>query len=150
MKTFASLTQLEDAAGTALGPTEWVQITQDRVDMFADATDDHQWIHTDPDRAAEGPFGATIAHGLLTLSLLPRFMHELYHVEGVKMAINYGFNKIRFITPVPVGTRLRARSQITEVARIGDAVQATMLTTIEIKDAEKPAAVIESIIRYIA
>ena len=149
METFTGLAQFEDATGRALGPTDWLEITQDRVDMFADATGDHQWIHTDPVRAADGPFGATIAHGLLTLSLLPRFMHELYRVDGVRMAINYGFNKVRFISPVPVGARVRGRSEIAEVTRIGDAVQATMVTTVEIEGADKPAAVIESIVRYL-
>ena len=118
--------------------------------MFAGATDDHQWIYVDPDRAADGPFGNTIAHGLLTLSLLPRFMHELYAVESVTMAINYGFNKVRFVHPVPVGAKVRARSTIADVTRIEAAAQATMVTTVEIEGVAKPAAVIESIVRYLA
>jgi len=148
MQTFAGLSDFVNAAGRELGPTDWVEITQDRVDMFADATDDHQWIHTDLQRAADGPFGGTIAHGLLTLSLLPRFMEEQYRVDGVTSAINYGFNKIRFISPVRVGARVRGRAQIAEVTPIGEAVQATMVTTIEIEGIDKPAAVIESIVRY--
>ncbi|MCX2929983.1 MaoC family dehydratase [Mycobacterium sp. CVI_P3] len=148
MEIFAGLAEFETAAGRELGPTDWVEITQDRVDMFADATDDHQWIHTDPPRAADGPFGGTIAHGLLTLSLLPRFMEEQYRIEDVTTAINYGFNTIRFIAPVPVGARVRGRSRIADVAAVGEAVQATMVTTIEIDGVEKPAAVIESIVRY--
>lgn len=149
MQIFTGLDELAKAAGTELGPTEWLEIDQARVDTFADATNDHQWIHVDPERASEGPFGRTIAHGLLTLSLLPHFMHELYAVEGVTMAINYGFNKVRFITPVPVGVRLRARSKIESVASLDNAAQATLVTTIEVEGADKPAAVIESIVRYV-
>lgn len=149
MKVFDNLADFESAAGTELGPTDWLEVDQQRVDKFADATDDHQWIHVDPDRAASGPFGGTIAHGLLTLSLLPRFMHELYRVDNVAMAINYGFNKVRFITPVPVGAKLRASSRITQVDKLDTAVQATLVTTIEVDGAAKPAAVIESIVRYV-
>lgn len=149
MEVFSSLSEFEGSVGRELGPTDWKLITQDRVDCFADATDDHQWIHVDPERAATGPFGGTIAHGLLTLSLLPGFMHELYEVQGVKMAINYGLNKVRFINPVPVGGRLRARSRIEQATRLDSGVQATFVTTIEIEDASKPAAVIESIVRYV-
>ncbi|SLF13060.1 enoyl-CoA hydratase [Mycobacteroides abscessus subsp. bolletii] len=149
MEVFSSLSEFEGSAGRELGPTDWKLITQDRVDCFADATDDHQWIHVDPERAATGPFGGTIAHGLLTLSLLPGFMHELYEVQGVKMAINYGLNKVRFIHPVPVGGRLRARSRIEQATRLDSGVQAIFVTTIEIEDAPKPAAVIESIVRYV-
>lgn len=149
MEVFSSLSEFEGSVGRELGPTDWKLITQDRVDCFADATDDHQWIHVDPERAVTGPFGGTIAHGLLTLSLLPGFMHELYEVQGVKMAINYGLNKVRFINPVPVGGRLRARSRIEQATRLDPGVQATFVTTIEIEDAPKPAAVIESIVRYV-
>lgn len=149
MRTYANLDELQSAVGDELGPTEWLEIDQARVDAFAGATDDHQWIHVDPDRAASGPFGATIAHGLLTLSLLPRFMHELYSVDNVAMAINYGFNKVRFITPVPVGAKVRASSTVQQVNRLDNAVQATLVTTIEVEGAEKPAAVIESIVRYV-
>lgn len=149
MKVFGSLAEFESAAGSELGPTEWLHIDQHRVDQFADSTDDHQWIHVDPARAATGPFSGTIAHGLLTLSLLPKFMHELYRVDNVAMAINYGFNKVRFITPVPVGSKLRASSRIEKVDKLGTAVQATLVTTIEVDGADKPAAVVESIVRYV-
>lgn len=149
MKVFENLAEFESAAGTELGPTPWLEIDQKRVDQFADATDDHQWIHVDPERAADGPFGATIAHGLLTLSLLPKFMHDLYRVDNVAMAINYGLNKVRFITPVPVGSKLRASSRIEQVDKLGTGLQATMVTTIEVEGAVKPAAVVESIIRYV-
>lgn len=149
MKVFAGLDELVAAEGAQLGPTEWLEVSQDRVNLFADATDDHQWIHIDPARAAEGPFGGTIAHGLLTLSLLPHFTHQLYRVENVAMAINYGYNKVRFITPVPVGAKLRARAEIAEVKQLDGAVQATMTVTVEVDGSDKPAAVAESIIRFI-
>ena len=149
MKKFDGLDEFIAAEGTQLGPTQWLEITQDRVNLFADATDDHQWIHVDPDRAAGGPFGGTIAHGLLTLSLLPQFTHQLYSVDNVAMAINYGYNKVRFITPVRVGARLRARAEISSVTRLDSAVQATLTTTVEVDGSEKPAAVAESIVRFI-
>lgn len=149
MRTFEGLDEFVAAESGQLGPTDWLQIDQDRVNQFADATDDHQWIHVDPEQAANGPFGGTIAHGLLTLSLLPHFMHELYTVDNVAMAINYGFNKVRFITPVRVGAKVRARSEIANVQKLEGAVQATMVTTIEVEGSQKPAAVIESIIRYV-
>lgn len=150
MKIFAGLGEFAEAVGTELGPTDWLEVDQRRVNRFADATDDHQWIHVDPDRAAEGPYGGTIAHGLLTLSLLPRFMHDLYRVDDVTMAINYGFNKVRFITPVPVGAKVRAHARIETVTPLENAAQATLVTTIEVDGASKPAAVIESIVRYVA
>ncbi|KUI24712.1 dehydratase [Mycobacterium sp. IS-1742] len=149
MKTFDGLDELAAAEGTSLGPTEWLEITQDRVNLFADATDDHQWIHVDPEKAAQGPFGGTIAHGLLTLSLLPHFSHQLYTVGNIAMAINYGYNKVRFINPVKVGARLRARGEISKVDRLDGAVQAMTTITVEIEGAEKPAAVAESIVRFI-
>ncbi len=149
MKKFKDLAEFVAAEGTHLGPTEWLEITQDRVNLFADATDDHQWIHVDPERAADGPFGGTIAHGLLTLSLLPHFTHHLYSVGNVAMAINYGYNKVRFITPVRVGAKLRARAEIAAVAQLDNAVQATLSTTVEIEGSDKPAAVAESIVRFL-
>ncbi|MEO3757028.1 MaoC family dehydratase [Mycobacterium sp. B14F4] len=149
MKKFSDLDELIAAEGSQLGPTEWLEVTQDRVNLFADATDDHQWIHVDPDKAVDGPFGGTIAHGLLTLSLLPRFSHELYTVGNITMAINYGYNKVRFITPVKVGARIRARAELTKVDQLDGAVQSTMTTTVEIDGSQKPAAVAESIVRYI-
>ena len=150
MKVFKDLNEFAAAQGSQLGPTEWMEISQDRVNLFADATDDHQWIHVDPEKAADGPFGGTIAHGLLTLSLLPHFSHDLYRVDGISLAVNYGYNKVRFITPVKVGARIRARSEVTAINQLESAVQATTTITVEIEDSEKPAAVAESIIRYIA
>jgi acyl dehydratase len=149
VKTFNGLDELAAAQGSSLGPTEWLEITQDRVNLFADATDDHQWIHVDPEKAAQGPFGGTIAHGLLTLSLLPHFSHQLYTVSNIAMAINYGYNKVRFINPVKVGARLRARGEISKVDQLDGAVQAMTTITVEIEGAEKPAAVAESIVRFI-
>jgi len=149
VKTFSGLAEFVAAEGSQLGPTDWLEVTQDRVNLFADATDDHQWIHVDPERAANGPFGGTIAHGLLTLSLLPHFTHQLYTVDNVAMAINYGYNKVRLITPVPVGAKIRARAEIAKVDQLDGAVQATLTTTVEIEGSEKPAAVAESIVRFI-
>lgn len=150
LTVFNELAELTAAVGTDLGPTDWLVIDQARIDQFAQATNDHQWIHVDPQRAADGPYGGTIAHGLLTLSLLPHFMHQLYRVDNVAMAINYGFNKVRFITPVPVGSRLRALSKLITVTEVSGGVQATLTTTIEVEGSDKPAAVVESIVRYVA
>ena len=149
MKKFSGLDEFVAAQGAELGPTDWLEVTQDRVNLFADATDDHQWIHVDPERAANGPFGGTIAHGLLTLSLLPHFTHQLYTVDNIAMAINYGYNKVRFITPVRVGAKIRARAQIAKVDQLDGSVQATVTVTVEIDGSDKPAAVAESIVRFI-
>jgi acyl dehydratase len=149
VKTFSGLEEFVAAEGSQLGPTDWLEVTQERVNLFADATDDHQWIHVDPERAANGPFGATIAHGLLTLSLLPHFTSQMYTVDNIAMAINYGYNKVRFITPVKVGSKVRARAQIAKVDQLDGAVQATLTTTVEIEGSDKPAAVAESIARFI-
>ena len=149
MKVFANLSEFVAAAGSQLGPTEWMEITPERVNLFADATDDHQWIHVDPERAAAGPLGGAIAHGLLTLSLLPHFMHQLYRVDNVALAVNYGYNKVRFITPVKVGANVRAGAVISKVDELDGAVQATVTVTVEIEGSDKPAAVVESIVRII-
>lgn len=150
MKIFESIEELARAAGTDLGESGWIEVDQERIDRFAEATGDHQWIHVDPERAAEGPFGGTIAHGYLTLSLLPVMWHELYEVRGVTMAINYGLGKVRFLSPVPVGAKVRGAATITDVTPLPGAVQATVTTTVEIDGVEKPAAVVESIVRYVA
>lgn len=149
MKVFSNLAEFVAAAGSQLGPSEWMEITQDRVNLFAEATDDHQWIHVDPERAAGGPFGGAIAHGLLTLSLLPHFTHQLYRVDNVALAVNYGYNKVRFITPVKVGANVRASAVISKIDELDGAVQATMTITVEIEGSDKPAAVVESIVRII-
>lgn len=141
---------IDEVATGDLGVTDWLLVDQERINTFADATGDHQWIHVDPERAASGPFGATIAHGLLTLSLLPQFQFELVQVENIAMGINYGYNKVRFLNPVKVGSRLRARGEITDVAKKPGAIDVTILTTVEIEGADKPACVAESISRYLA
>ena len=149
VKKFSGLDEFVAAQGSQLGPTDWLEVTQERVNLFADATDDHQWIHVDPERAANGPFGGTIAHGLLTLSLLPHFTHQLYTVDNIAMAVNYGYNKVRFITPVRVGSKIRARAEIAKIDQLDGAVQATVPVTVEIEGSDKPAAVAESIVRFI-
>lgn len=151
MRIFESVADLATATGQGIGESEWVTITQEDVNLFADATGDHQWIHVDPQRAAEGPFGTTIAHGFMTLALLPRLQHQIYTVNGVKLAINYGLNKVRFPAPVPVGSKVRAKTSLVGVEDLGNgAVQATMSTVVEIEGGAKPACVAESIVRYIA
>jgi acyl dehydratase len=151
MRTFESVADLAAAAGQTIGQSDWVTITQEDVNLFADATGDHQWIHVDPERAAAGPFGTTIAHGYMTLALLPRLQHDMYTVNGIKLAINYGLNKVRFPAPVPVGSRVRAQSSLVSVDDLGNgAVQATMSTTVEVEGSPKPACVAESLVRYIS
>lgn len=151
MRTFESAAELSAATGETIGQSDWVTITQEDVNLFADATGDHQWIHVDPARAAAGPFGTTVAHGFMTLALLPRLQHQMYRVKGIRLAINYGLNKVRFPAPVPVGSRVRAQSSLVSVDDLGDgAVQATVWTTIEIEGSPKPACVAESIVRYIS
>ncbi|MGI9601741.1 MAG: MaoC family dehydratase [Acidimicrobiales bacterium] len=141
---------LIDNVGLELGPTDWLTIAQDRIDLFAEATGDHQWIHVDPVRAADGPFGAPIAHGYLTLSLASNFLPELIEVRNMSMGINYGVNKARFPSPVPVGSRIRARGEVVQVDDLGEgAVQAVTKVIIEIEGSEKPAAVIETVSRYV-
>jgi acyl dehydratase len=149
METYQSAAALEAAVGTEIGPTEWLTIDQDRVNGFADVTEDHQWIHIDTERAANGPFGTTIAHGFLTLSLLSHLVSELRRVEGVRMGINYGLNKVRFPAPVPVGSRIRARSSLVSVEPTGDsAVQVVNRVTIEVEGSAKPACVADWVSRF--
>jgi acyl dehydratase len=150
MRTFTSAAELTAAQGGELGTGDWVTVTQEAVNLFADATGDHQWIHVDPERAAKGPFGTTIAHGYMTLSLLPALMHTMYSVEGAKLAINYGLNKVRFPAPVPVGSRVRATSTLVNVEDLGNgAVQLTVSTAVEVEGSGKPACVAESLLRYV-
>ena len=147
---YRSVEDLEAATGVELGPTEWFVMGQTRIDGFAEATEDHQWIHVDPERAASGPFGTTIAHGFLTLSLVPFFTNQLRSLENVAMGINYGLNKVRFPAPVPVGSRLRGRATLIGVERIdgpGSAAQLVNQVTIEIENATKPACVAEMVSR---
>lgn len=148
MQVLAGLEGIFAAKGSVLGSSEWVTVDQDRIDAFAGATGDHQWIHVDAERAATGPFGTTIAHGYLTLSLLPMFMVAVYRVEGVRMAVNYGLNKVRFVTPVPVGSRLRGTTELLDAQPL-DAASAQLLfrVTVEIEGVERPACVAETVSR---
>ena len=150
VKVFDGTDELTNAAGTELGSTEWTVIDQSRINLFAQATGDYQWIHVDVERAKSGPFGGTIAHGFLTLSLLPVFLGELIKVDNVAMTINYGLGKVRFPSPVPTGSRVRGTSRIASVEALPGAAQVTYETVIEIEGVGKPACVIESIARYIA
>jgi acyl dehydratase len=146
---FDSLAALTDAVGTDLGVTAWTTIGQDRIDEFAEATGDHQWIHVDVDAAKRGPFGGTIAHGYLTMALCAPFLGELCTVGGISMGINYGVEKARFITPVPAGGRVRGRGEILGTTEIPGGVQAVVRITIELEGADKPAAVVETVSRYL-
>ena len=147
-RTFATVDELRAAVGEQLGYSDWVEIEQKRIDLFAEATGDHQWIHVDPEKAAAGPFGTTIAHGYLTLSLLPLFGPQLISVEGVQMGVNYGTNKVRFPAPVPVGSRLRATAKITGVEDVTGGVQVSVAFTVEREGGDKPVCVAESVSRY--
>ena len=149
MEILHGLADLEKAVGQGIGPTEWFMIDQARVNGFADDTEDHQWIHVDPERAKAGPFGGPVAHGFLTLSLIPYLMGELRRVEDVRMGVNYGLDRVRFPSPVLVGQRIRARATVTSLDKIaGDAVQMVTLVTIEVEGSEKPACVAEMVSRY--
>jgi acyl dehydratase len=148
VRTFANPAEFAAAKGETLGPSEWVELDQKAVDTFADATGDHQWIHVDPARAKDGPFGGTIAHGFLTLSLLPELQGRLYTVENMSMGVNYGLNKVRFPSPVPVGKRVRLTTTITDTTEGDGYFDNTMSSVIEIEGASKPACVVESIARY--
>ena len=147
MKHFATLASLQALSGQELAVTDWVSVDQQRIDLFAQATGDHQWIHVDPGRAAAGPFGATVAHGFLTLSLLPLFAEQGLAIDDVRMGINYGLNKVRFMAPVRVGSRLRARFVLLEWQPLEGGAQLTMQVTIELEGSAKPACVAEAVSR---
>lgn len=151
MRTITSIDDALAAVGAELGVSDWLLVDQARIDTFADATGDHQWIHVDPPRAAaESPYGTTIAHGLLTLSLIPALSKQCFVVENTRMGINYGFNKVRFIAPVPADSRVRVRSVLTDTTKVDDStVQLTVQHTVEIQNSAKPAAVAEMIGRYL-
>lgn len=143
------LERLQPLAGTEIGVSDWLTIDQDRIDGFANATQDHQWIHVDRDRAAQGPFGTTIAHGFLTLSLVVALTSDLeIDVGEPKMGINYGLDRVRFITPVPSGSRVRARVELTSVDDAGDCLQMKRTVIMELEGEERPAMVAESLVRY--
>ncbi|WP_327141007.1 MaoC family dehydratase [Nocardia sp. NBC_01327] len=150
MIDFTSFDELRAAVGTEIGVSDWILIDQERIDRFAEATGDHQWIHVDPERAAAGPYGRTIAHGFLTLSLVVPMSAQVMQASFVRMAINYGLNKVRFITPVPVGSRIRGRFTLNSITDIPGGVQGERTVTIEIEGEPKPACVAESIARYLA
>ncbi|GAB1514050.1 MaoC family dehydratase [Actinophytocola sp. KF-1] len=149
--TVHGLDELAALAGTTLGPTEWHEVTQDQVHTFADATGDHQWIHTDPVRAADGPFGGTIAHGYLTLSLIIPLWTGLLDLRGVRTRVNYGLDRVRFPAPVPVGGKVRLTAAVAAVDRLTeDAVQTAVDFTVEVAGSEKPAVVARALYRYYA
>lgn len=140
---------LKAAVGTPLGVSDWLEIDQKRIDLFAEATGDHQWIHVDPERAKQGPFGTTIAHGYLTQSLVNLFMPQIIEVRGISMGINYGADRLRFPSPVPVGSRIRGSAEIVSAEDTKDgAVQAKVRITVEIEGGERPACVVDTISRY--
>src|SRR3984885_828047 len=142
-----SIEDLTPLVGTHLGYSDYLTVTQEQVNLFAEATGDHQWIHVDPERAAAGPFGHTIAHGFLTLSLVPQLTGDLLRVDGVTMAINYGLNKVRFTSPVPVGSQVRAGATLVAIDDVPGGVQMALDVVVEIKDAERPACVAQTLSR---
>ncbi len=146
---FESPAELQKSVGEHLGFSDWLPITQHRIDLFAEATGDHQWIHVDPERAKDGPFGACIAHGYLTQSLVNYFLPEIIEVRGIAMGINYGADRVRFPAPVPVGSRIRAGGELISAEPTKDgAVQAVVRVTVEIEGSERPGCVIDTISRY--
>jgi acyl dehydratase len=147
-RIFLTPRDLIGAEGTALGPTDWLLIDQDRVDGFAEVTGDHQWIHIDPVRAKHGPFGGTIAHGYLTMSLVNYFLPDLIEVQGFTHAVNVGADRLRFPSPVKVGARIRGAGEIVSVEETRGAIQSVVRVTVEIEGGEKPACVVDTISRY--
>jgi acyl dehydratase len=147
MRVFTGLPDLRAAKGTRLGVSDWSTVDQSQVDLFAEATHDHQWIHVDPARAADGPFGTTIAHGFLTLSLLPELVKQVYAVEGVAMGVNYGVDRLRFTAPVRVGSRVRAVVELEDVVDVAGGVQLTLGVTVELEGSERPALVAHWLVR---
>ncbi len=147
-KQYDNPAALLDAPGEVLGPTDWLEMTQDRINLFADATGDHQWIHVDPEQAKEGPFGATIAHGYLTLSLANLFLPELMTVENTSMGVNYGCEKVRFPAPVPVGSRLRGAGEVIAAEEVKGGVQVVVRVTVEVEGSDRPACVVDTISRF--
>jgi acyl dehydratase len=146
MRVFSTVEEIEAAAGEELGTSDWVEITQDRVDRFAEATGDHQWIHVDVEKAQKGPFGGTIAHGYLTLSLVPWLGSQVFSLETPGAKLNYGVNKVRFPSPVPVGSRVRAKVAVDQVADVPAGKQLTMKYVVEIEGHDKPACVAETVV----
>ncbi|MFZ0043490.1 MAG: MaoC family dehydratase [Solirubrobacteraceae bacterium] len=147
-KLVTDIAGLAELVGTTAGPTPWQVMDQDRVNLFADATDDHQFIHVDVERAKQTPFGGTIAHGYLTLSLLAPLLAEMVEVSDAKMGVNYGLDKVRFPAPLPVGAEFRASSELLEVKEVGGGVQIKSRVTVEVKGSEKPCCVAEALVRF--
>jgi acyl dehydratase len=145
---FKTPADLKAAVGQQLGYSDWLEITQERINMFADATGDHQWIHVDPERAKTGPFGACIAHGYLTLSLVNLFLPQIIDVRGIRMGVNYGADKVRFPAPVRVGSRVRGGGELISAEEVKGGVQATIRVTVEIEGGDRPACVVDTISRY--
>jgi acyl dehydratase len=146
---FKSPLDMKDAVGQQLGVSDWLEITQERINLFADATGDHQWIHVDPEKAKDGPFGACIAHGYLTLSLVNLFLPQILDVQGISMGVNYGTDKVRFPSSVPVGSRVRGSAELVAVEEIKGSIQATTRVTVEIEGSDRPACVVDTISRYV-
>jgi acyl dehydratase len=148
---FESLDEVRAAVGTKLGTSDWIEVTQDQVDLFADATGDHQWIHVDVERATrESPFGGPIAHGYLTLSLSNLVLPQIVEVRGASLGVNYGTGKVRFPAPVPVGSRVRGTAELVACDEIAEGVQTTIVITMEVEGGTKPACVVESVSRWLA
>jgi acyl dehydratase len=149
MTAVSTLEDLRGCAGREIAVTDWMEITQERINQFADATDDHQWIHIDRERAQrESPYGTTVAHGFLTLSLIPKFLQDAVQLTDVRMTINYGLNRVRFPAAVRAGERLRARTVLQSIRELPDATEATYSITMEIQGSEKPGCVAELVVRY--
>jgi acyl dehydratase len=147
MRSFATMAELETLIGEEVAVGDWIEVTQERIQLFADATGDHQWIHLDQERAAAGPFGTTIAHGFLTLSLLPEMAAHAFEVRDTRMGVNYGLNRVRFPAPVPSGSRLRGRFRLLRVDQLEGGAQITMEVTMEREGSDKPVCVAESVAR---
>src|SRR5215207_4058380 len=147
MLTISGIDELRAKVGEELGASEWHEVTQDEINAFADATGDHQWIHVDPERAAETPFGSTIAHGLLTLSLGPRFTYEAYAIEGFAFGLNYGYDSVRFPAPLHVGSRVRMRATLTSIDEVSGGIQIKVTQTFEREGTDKPVCVAEQLVR---
>jgi acyl dehydratase len=149
VRTFSSAAELLAASGTELGPSGWHRVTQEMIDAFADATGDHQWIHVDRERAAAGPFGTTVAHGFLTLALIPVLLRDILAVPGARLAVNYGLERVRFPAPLPAGSEIRARVRITAVSAEDGRVRMHSAVTIAARDAAKPCCVAEVVTLFV-
>ncbi|TML60520.1 MAG: MaoC family dehydratase [Actinobacteria bacterium] len=148
MRTIKGIEELKQLAGQELGSGDWHEVTQEQINQFADATGDHQWIHTDVERAKKGPFGGPIAHGYFTLSIIPVLLRDVMSVEGMRMGINYGLNKLRFPAPVPIGSKIRANVKCASVEEVSGGLQGTFDVTVEVDGQDKPGCVAQVIYRY--